>query len=331
MKAAFLETPQNVVLKDIPVPEPKAGELRIMLQKVGICGSDVSLFLGKRLLNKPTIIGHEGLGIIDKIGAGIFNRKLGERVAVEPNIPCGECKFCKQERGNICINKRVIGVNENGCFAEYICLPEEFCWPIPDEISDENAVMIEPTAVVVHALSKSSAKPGETIAVIGLGAIGLLLTDMAIALGYEVFVTEINQEKLAVAQKLGAKEAKGTENEINDIWEENEVVTVFECAGLAQTATLAANAAPRGSEIILLGLATNAAQFTPLKIVREGISILPSLIYNHPSDFRKTINLIQQKIINPGKFISSHFPLNQIQIALEKASKGDQTKITIEI
>ncbi|MCP9770413.1 L-iditol 2-dehydrogenase [Lacihabitans sp. LS3-19] len=331
MKTAFLENPQNVVLKDIPIPEPKAGELRIKLKKIGICGSDVSLFLGKRLLNKPTIIGHEGLGIVEKIGEKISTRKLGERVAVEPNIPCGECKFCKQERGNICINKRVIGVNENGCFAEYICLPEEFCWPIPDEISDENAVMLEPTAVVVHALSKSSAKPGETIAVIGLGAIGLLLTDLAIALGYQVFVTEINQEKLALAQKLGAKEAKGTENKINKIWEENEVITVFECAGLAQTATLATNAAPRGSEIILLGLATNAAQFTPLKIVREGISILPSIIYNHPADFRKAIDLIRKKIIIPGKFISSYFPLSQIQIALEKASKGDQTKIIIEI
>jgi L-iditol 2-dehydrogenase len=331
MKAAFLENTENIVLKEISIPEPKAGELRIKLQKIGVCGSDVSLFLGKRVLKKPTIIGHEGIGIVDKIGEGTSTRKLGERVALEPNIPCGECKFCKQGRGNICINKRVIGVNENGCFVEYICLPEEFCWHIPDEISDQDAVMIEPTAVVVHALSKSSAKQGENIAVIGLGAIGLLLTDLAIALGYKVFVTEIHQEKLAIAQKLGAMEAIGNENEINSIWEENEIVTVFECAGLAQTATLAANAAPRGSQIILLGLATNAAQFTPLKIVREGISILPSIIYNHPSDFGKTIDLLLKKTINPGKFISSYFPLNQIQIALEKASKGDQTKIIIEI
>jgi L-iditol 2-dehydrogenase len=115
MKAAFLTKPLEIEFREIETPEPGFDEVRIKLQKVGICGSDVHLYQGHRLLEKPTIIGHEGIGIIDKIGQGVVNRQLGERVAVEPNIPCHKCKFCQQGRGNICINKRVKGLNENGC------------------------------------------------------------------------------------------------------------------------------------------------------------------------------------------------------------------------
>ena len=151
MKVAFLEKPLEINIKDIEKPEPKSGEIRIKLLKTGICGSDVHVFLGHRLLAKPTIIGHEGLGIIDKIGEGVANRSIGERVVVEPNIPCRKCKYCLSGRGNICINKRVVGINEAGCFAEYICLPQEYCWAIPDDISDDDAVTIEPMAVACRS------------------------------------------------------------------------------------------------------------------------------------------------------------------------------------
>lgn len=172
MRAAYLIKPNQIEIKSIPIPEPQPGEVRIKLQKVGICGSDVHLFLGHRHLENPTIIGHEGLGMIDKIGPEVTDRKMGERVAIEPNIPCMQCVYCYSGRGNICIHKRVIGVNEAGCFAEYICLPESFCWNIPDGISDSDALTLEPAAVAYHSLFTSNAKPGDSIAVVGLGAIG---------------------------------------------------------------------------------------------------------------------------------------------------------------
>ena len=164
MKAAFLDKPKQLTLKEVEIPEPKAGEVRIKLKMIGVCGSDIHLFLGHRLLDKPTIIGHEGLGYIDKIGIGVKDRTVGERVVIEPNIPCKNCQYCQSGRGNICIHKRVIGVNETGCFTEYITLPFEFCWHIPDSISDNDAVTIEPTTVCVHALLASKAKIGDTMA-----------------------------------------------------------------------------------------------------------------------------------------------------------------------
>jgi L-iditol 2-dehydrogenase len=337
MKAAFLNKPLEININTIEIPEPQAGEVRVKLIATGICGSDVHVFLGHRLLENPTIIGHEGFGVIDKIGVGVSDRFIGERVAIEPNIPCHKCKYCQSGRGNICINKRVLGINEAGCFAEYICLPEAFCWSIPDSISDSDAVCLEPTAVAYHALFSSKAKPGAHIAVVGLGAIGLLITHLALRLGYKVYVSEINSQKLETAVAMGAipLTASGTLEQQSDFlsqaWLIHDVVAVFECAGAAFTASLVAAAAPRGSEIVLVGLSEKPATFTPLKIAREGITIIPSIIYDHPFDFQRVIQLMVSKIICPSVIISNYYPLEQLQDALEIAAKGSESKIIINI
>lgn len=337
MKAAFLQAPRQVQFQDIPLPEPGVGEIRVRLKQVGICGSDVHLFLGHRLLEKPTIIGHEGLGYIDKIGSGVSGREVGERVVIEPNIPCRQCRYCWAGKGHICVNKRVVGLNEPGCFAEYIVLPDDFCWAVPDTISDEDAVTIEPMAVALHALFTASAKPGDTIAVIGLGAIGLLITHLALALGYRVLVTEISPAKVRLAEDLGALALCPTgdsENQITTVaeaWLANDVCAVFECAGVAATASLATAAAPRGSEIVLVGLSGNLATFRPLKIAREGIHIIPSIIYDHPFDFKRTLQLMAARIVRPGFIISQQVALADLQSALELAAQGEDSKIVVSV
>lgn len=337
MKGAFLVNPNDIRLLEQEIPEPKYGEIRIKLNQIGICGSDVHLFLGHRKLDKATIIGHEGVGIIDKIGEGVEGRSIGEKVVIEPNFPCFKCKHCISGHGNICTNKRILGINEAGCFAEFVVMPANFAWKIPSEISDADAVTIEPTAVAYHALMTSKAKSGDTIAILGLGAIGLLLTHLALRLGYKVFVTEINQEKLNKAFEMGAIPAvvSGSLEEqsqvLEKIWLENDVCAVFECAGSAFTASLATDAAPRGSEIVLVGLSEKNATFRPLKIAREGITIVPSIIYNHPFDFKRVIQLIASKIIQPSIVISSYEPLSNISAALERAAQGNESKIIITI
>ncbi|CAH0997211.1 Starvation-sensing protein RspB [Emticicia aquatica] len=337
MRGAFLNKPNEILIKETEIPEPKAGEVRVRLSKVGICGSDVHLFLGHRLLANPTIIGHEGLGFVDKIGEGVINRNIGERVAIEPNIPCRKCQYCMSGRGNICTNKRVIGLTEAGCFAEYVTLPTEFAWKIPDEISDEDAVVLEPSAVAIHALFMTKTKSGDAIAVIGLGAIGLLVTHLALSLGYQVFVSELNAAKVTMATDMGAiavspaGDLDAQTAELSKIWLENNVSAVFECAGSAFTASLATAAAPRGSEIVLVGLSGNLATFTPLKIAREGIHVVPSIIYDHPFDFARTIQLIRSKTICPSFIISSYASLENLQSALEAAATGNESKIVVNI
>jgi L-iditol 2-dehydrogenase len=337
MLAAFLIKPKIIELRETTTPEPKTGEVRVRLQKVGICGSDVHLFLGHRLLEQSIIIGHEAIGIVDKTGSNITSLKTGDRIVIEPNIPCKQCRYCISGRGNICINKRVIGNTENGCFAEFINMPQEFCWQITDEISDEDAVTIEPAAVAYHALNCCSSKPNDTIAVLGLGAIGLLITQLALKLGYKVFVIDINETNLQTATAMGAialdvsSQSEDLIAPIADTLLQNNVTAVFECAGADNTASFVLSVAPRAAEVVLVGLSTVPASFIPLKIVREGIRIIPSIIYNHPDDFKKTIALIQSKIIEPGKIISGTYKLAQLQQALETAAGGKETKLIISI
>jgi threonine dehydrogenase-like Zn-dependent dehydrogenase len=160
---------------------------------------------------------------------------------------------------------------------------------------------------------------------------------LALSLGYRVFVSEINEKKLKMAEKMGAipvlpiDDIASQNSELAKIWLKNNVCAVFECAGSALTASLATAAAPRGSEIVLVGLSEKNATFQPLKIAREGINIVPSIIYDHPFDFKRVIQLIQAKIIRPNFIISQTMPLSEIQSALELASKGDESKIVIEI
>lgn len=331
MNISFLDAARFVNVREQEIPQPQIGEVLVKLSRVGICGSDIHLFSGHRPIPYPQTIGHEGLGIIDQLGEGVNSLTLGERVVIEPNIPCGKCSFCQQGRALICPNKRTIGLNSPGCFAEYVCVPEEFCWRVPEEISDADAMMIEPTAVVVHALFQSKAKPGDTIGVIGLGAIGMLLTDLAIALGFRVIVAELQEEKLRIASELGALISTGNSNNQGELWEKEKVQAVFECAGSARTVTLALELAPRGSQVLLLGLSEEMAHFQPLKFVREGIELVSSLIYQHPTDFERTINLIRRKIIQPGKFAGTSFSLSRIQDALELASKGEEIKVWINL
>jgi L-iditol 2-dehydrogenase len=335
VRAAILQSPRKIVLREVAMPEPQFGELRIKLKAVGVCGSDVHLYLGHRILDRPSIIGHEGIGYIDKLGDGVNHLQVGDRVVIEPNIPCMHCRFCETGRGNICINKKVTGLNQPGCFAEYVILPAKHAWKLSDAISDQNAVTIEPAAVALHALFVSKAQPGDTIAVIGLGAIGLLLTHLAIAFGYKVMVTEVNPSKLKIAKELGAIDAcEGlaiTNETLADKWNHHNAVAIFECAGSDHSVSLATAAAPRGSEIILLGLSTHPATFQPLRLVREGISILPSIVYDHPVDFQHTIQLIESKKINPSFIISRYMPLADLPSAFEIAVKGDDSKIIINI
>ena len=333
MKAAVLVKPGDIQFQSLPIPAPLPGEVRVKLRMTGICGSDVHFFNGDRLLGKPTIIGHEGLGEIDLVSGEIAQSLIGKRVVIEPNIPCRNCKQCLQGKGNICPNKRIIGLNEPGCFAEYVCLPLQYCHILPDSISDADAVTIEPMAVAYHALFTARAKPGDTIAIMGLGAIGLLITHLAVSLGYRVLANDLFESKKTQAIAFGAiVNADFDENfSLASYWETEQVSAVFECSGSAKAASLVTANAPGFSQVVLVGLSENLTSFQPLKIVRQGIEIIGSIIYDHPFDFQRVIKLIERGIIQPGRIISDNIPFSNISEAFALAKTGVPSKIIISI
>ena len=338
MKTAVLTAPRLVEFYDMPRPEPGSGQVRVRLQMASICGSDVHLYKGDWQTRAPFPVrpGHEGLGVIDALGEGVDQLAIGQRVVIEPNLPCGNCRLCWRGQGNICRNKRITGVVEPGCFAEYTVLPAQFVWPLPTSVADEDGVLVEPTAVGWHALQIAKIQPGSTIAVIGLGAIGLLLTHVALAVGYKVLVKDRVLAKIELAESWGATcigeaDQEAVISQMAEQMETADVVAVFECGGTPRTAQIALEVAPPGCQIILVGMAHEPVAITPFDLIRRGINITTSMIYDHPADFSRVIELIAKGTIQPRKVISGCYTFDELPEALAQAASGKETKIVLKI
>ncbi len=329
MKAAILVRPQKIEIHDILVPQIERDQVLIEPISVGVCGSDVSFYLGHRAAPYPFLLGHEVVGRVVTVGDAVKRISVGQRVIVEPNYPCGVCSFCRTGRGNICPNKTSLGVSIPGCFADQFIAPVEFTWQIPDEIPDADAVAIEPLAVSLHALLQSGARVGDTIAVIGCGATGLLLIQCAIAQGVCVLAHDKFPDKLDIARRLGATVIESSDTA--QVWRDNSVTAVFECAGASAAVEMALGNAPRGSQVVLIGLSSASASFVPLRLVREGIRVSGSLIYDHPSDFARAIALVKAGTLRPSQIVTDTLSFDAMDRALELASTGQAGKVVVNL
>ncbi len=328
MKAAKLLAPKEITISEVEYPALEADEVSIQSKWVGICGSDISYYLGHRKpISYPWILGHEVVGQVTATGNRVKHISVGQRVIVEPNYPCGVCAFCRTGRGNICPNKKSLGITTPGCFAEQFVAPAEFVWPVPKAISNEDAVTVEPLAVSLHALWQSGARMGDVVAVIGCGATGLLLIQAAVSQGIRVIAHDQIQSKMDMARQMGAETYPG--EDAPKLWQAEGVTTVFECAGAAATVELAVNNAPRGSQIILIGLSSSEARFVPLKFVREGMRLSGSIIYDHPSDFARALELVRRKVLSPSKIATNIFPFSEMRQALDLACSGNAGKVLV--
>ncbi len=330
MKAALLLGPEKIAMDD--VAEPQLAENGVMIQPeyAGICGTDVSFYLGHRLVPYPFVLGHEVTGRVVALGAKVTKLCIGQRVIVEPNYPCGACLLCLKGRGAVCAQKGSMGVNLPGCFAERASAPAEFVWPLPDSISDQDAATIEPLTVSLHALLQSGAKAGDTVAVLGCGVVGLLLVHAAAASGVQVIAHDRFADKLEMARRLGATAASESD-ETAQLWRQKNVTTIFECAGASATVELALKAAPRGAQVILLGLSSSPASFVPMQLVREGINIRTSMIYDHPADFAHAIDRVSKGILHPASIVTHTYSFDSVDQALQHAGTGKAGKIHIRM
>jgi L-iditol 2-dehydrogenase len=213
MRALLLSQYNQLDVADLPEPEPGAGEILVRVAACGICGSDVHGYdgtSGRRI--PPIVMGHEAAGIVESVGAGVKNFKAGDRITFDSTVYCGTCEFCKRGEVNLCNNRQVVGVScgdyrRAGAFAEYVVVPQQICYQLPDGLAFEEAAMLEAVAVALHAVHVSEMKGGETALVIGAGMIGLLTLQAAQALGAsEVMIADIDATRLERAKTLGAKE-----------------------------------------------------------------------------------------------------------------------------
>ena len=215
MKAIVKSGPEpGVVLQELPIPEPGPGEVLIKIEAAAICGTDMHYyhwnkagqdFASKFNVQWPLTLGHECGGTIVKVGEGVTDRRVGQRVALETHIPCGKCYSCQNDMPHNCSDMGIYGTSTNGCFAEYALAPVKVAFVIPDEMSFEEAALLEPAGVAMRAVEECDVQPGDTVVVNGCGPIGLLaVLILKAGNAARVIATDLDEYRLGLAEKLGA-------------------------------------------------------------------------------------------------------------------------------
>lgn len=266
MKAMMLTGIREMEMMEVPTPEIKsAKDVLIKMTCIGVCGSDVHYYttgkIGSQVVEYPYAVGHEGAGIVEAVGTGVTNVKVGDRIAVEPAICCNECDQCKAGRHHTCRTLVFLGCPGQipGCLSEYIVMPEECCFKIKDSMSYEEAAISEPLAIGVYAVKQSIPMQGAKIGILGAGPIGLSVLLPALAQGAEkVYVTDPIPERLALAAKLGAVWTGNPDKE--DI--EQAIIAqepglldcIFECCGQQSAVDSAMKLLKPGGKLMMIGI-----------------------------------------------------------------------------
>ena len=325
MRSLYIVNPGEIKLQDDSIAlTPEQDEVKIKLIYGGICGSDVSVFKGEIAhATYPVTPGHELLGTVIEKGGNV-DVAVGTRVVVQPNSYCDECEQCQNGHTNLCVNKSSLGINVNGGFAEEFTVSSKYILPVPDSLSDERAVLIEPLAVVVHALKKVNISSGITVAVIGCGTEGQLAIALTAHQGATITAIDINEEKLKNVSAYGDISTLLP----SEVDEKMKFDIVFEAAGAQEAVEQAVDLVKPGGDVVLIGL-TQEAILPIMKVVRSEITIHGSIIYNFPVDFQKSVEYLNlpQFIIEP--VIADIIPFREYERAYVAAVSGDYAKIIL--
>ena len=310
MKAAVLTRVGEVVMAaDWPEPVPEPGDVVVELAGVGVCGSDLAVWSGERKAELPWVLGHEGAGTIVAVGEGVSAARLGERVVIEPNYPCGACPGCRRGRTSMCASRRSVGMNVPGLLRERAAVPAQYAWAVPDGLADQDLVCVEPMAVVLHAARLGRAAAGTRCLIVGAGSQGLLLLLTLRALGADVSVVEPHAGRLEIARTLGARPAQSPSYEL-----------VFETSGSVGGTQQAVRSLDAGGTLVLIGIPHEDVPLPTASIVRRHAAVMGSIIYDHPGDFRDTLAFIVGHAVSPAAILRRTFAFSDAQAALSSAA-----------
>ncbi len=277
MKALVLKEYSRFSYEDVPTPAPGPDEVLVAVKACGICGSDVHGMDGSTGRRRPPIImGHEAAGVITAAGAGVNQWKPGERVTFDSTIYCGECEYCRRGEINLCDNRRVLGVScedyrRHGAFAEFAVVPQRILYRLPEDLNFEQAALVEPFAIALHAVRRSPPGLNDTVVVVGAGMIGLALVQALSQAGCgKLIVVDVAADRLALAAKLGATDTIHSTGanpleQIGQLTRGRGADVAFEAVGLPATVDLALRCSRKGGAVTLVGNVAPKIEF-PLQI-----------------------------------------------------------------
>ncbi|WP_288957762.1 zinc-dependent alcohol dehydrogenase family protein [uncultured Leuconostoc sp.] len=307
MKALVLTGIKSLELKEIAQPEIKPDEVKIHTAFAGICGTDHALYAGlpgSAPAVPPIVLGHENSGVVVEVGSEVTNVKVGDRVAVDPNIYCGQCKYCRTGRPELCEHLSAIGVTRDGGFEDYFTAPASVVYPIPDNVSLKAAALVEPISCAVHGIQLLKVSPYQKALVIGDGFMGQLFVQVLQAYGiHQVDLAGIVDEKLAMAKdKFGAKRTFNTM--AGDKIPDGEYDVVIEAVGSPKTQEAAIEAAARGGQVLMFGVGgpDDTFEMNTYEVFQKQLTIQGSFI--NPNAFEDSLALLSSGKVDVEPLIS---------------------------
>ncbi len=291
--ALVLHEPGRVAVEKRTILEPGPDDVIVAPRVVGICGSDLHLYregrIGDSVVQAPLVLGHEAAGVVVELGSDVLDLKRGDRVIVEPGLACGRCKLCRLGRYNLCANVRFLGIPPtDGMMAGRVRVPRAWIHRLPDSLSDAEGAMIEPLAVGLQAVEEAGIVPGQTVAVLGAGPIGLMVLQAALVRGAAAVVSiDLTDTALEMAKRLGATDVVNPRHSdpvsiVRDVSGGDGADVVIEAVGAAATIGQTLDLVRRGGVVTLVGISSEPS--VPLNvnhIVRRGIQVRSSFRYAH--------------------------------------------------
>ena len=324
VRAARLHAVGDLRVATEPVPAAEAGTYLVRVTAVGICGSDLHWWdegaIGDAKLTHPLVLGHEGAGVI----AG--GPRSGERVAIDPAIPCETCRACRDGYRNLCYRLRFSGHGEtDGMMREFMAWPAAQLHPLPDQVSDVDGAMLEPLGVAVHSVDLGHLPFGGTASVIGCGPIGLLLIQLLKAAGArQVLAVEPLAHRREAAARLGADEVVEPAS-----FGSGEVDVAFEAAGGDDAVALAMASVRPGGRVVLAGIpGDDAIRFSASTARRKGLTI--TLVRRMNEVYPRAISLAARGVVDLGSVVTSRVGLGEVQEAFAAGARRTGLKVVIE-
>lgn len=330
MKAARLHGIRDMRLEQLPRPAPGPDQVLLRVACVGICGSDVHYYLegriGSQVITEPLVLGHEFSAWVEALGSEVDGPRLGQLVAVEPAVSCGACEQCEHGHPNLCPNVHFCGCPPfDGVLAEYALMPAENLFPLPDTVGPIEGALLEPLGVAIHAVDLAHMKPGQTVAVLGAGPIGLMIAAVARAAGAsEVYMTEPLGDRRQFAEEYAADAALDPGNgdavaRILDMTSGRGVDVAFEAAGAAETPQQCADVVRFGGKVVVAGIPGDDSMTMTASVVRrKGLTI--KLVRRMKHTYPRAIRMVASGMLDITALARPVLPLEQVGEAFEATS-----------
>jgi L-iditol 2-dehydrogenase len=317
--------PGRIELEQRPVPDPGPGQVLVEVLAVGVCGSDVHWFtegrIGERSVSGPLVLGHEASGVIRALGPGAGRLQVGQRVAMEPGIPCRHCRACRAGQYNLCPDVRFFATPPvDGAFARYVAHDEDFCYPLPDNVSDDAGALLEPLSVAVWATWKARVSVGDRVLVTGAGPIGLLVAAVARAAGaVEVVVTDTQAARLPLAKRMGATAVIDAGKDAGLVAQLGADVLV-ECSGAAPALVSGLRGLRGGARAVVVGMSPESHVPVPLSMLQEREIELTGT-FRYANTYPTAIALAASWAVHLDELVSGHYGLSQVEEALRSSQR----------